>query len=454
MTTAHAIRGWLRTRSGMAAVIAFLGAALAIVTRGYYITHVDVYQPLRGNTDFGGAAEYYRYAWNLVHHHVFSQAYTDAAQPVPDSFRDPGYPLYLAIFMALSSSYESFYGLVVLSHALLGGITVACMVLALRHALPTWALAFVAAAAAVWPHSVVIASCVLSENLTAPLWAIAILALHEAAARRSMPFSVLAGLALAAASLTNSVLAPLVVPLVVVFAWKKAMSWRLLIVLALAATLPVATWSVRNAMVGSGNSSTFRAEVNLVQGSWPTYHLATQLEARHDPVGIQTARAINAEIDALQANPASGLKIMAARMMHAPGTHIAWYLRKPALLWGWQIGLGAGGVYIYPTNHSPYIEQPLWKAIDAGAFIFNGAIAALALAGTLLALARRQTETAMLALAVTAAWITLVYAVLQSDPRYSIPFRSGEFALAAFAVWTAIRWARRPRGDRAHSMRG
>ncbi|WP_157006799.1 hypothetical protein [Luteibacter yeojuensis] len=423
--------------------ITCLATALALALRWYYVVHAQVYQPLRDHSEFGGAAEYYRYAWNLFQHHVFSSSYMDDPRAVPDTFRDPGYPAYIAAFMALTSSYDEWYAAVLLSQAVLGALSVACIVLALRGKVPNWLLAGIALLAACWPHSVAMPSYVLSENVTTFTWALSALLLREAADRRSLPFSIGAGVALAAASLTNAVLAPLVIFLVLVLALKKAMPRHLLAGLVIATLLPLAAWGVRNSQVPAVMTSSYRAEVNLVQGSWPSYHIVTQLYTRHDPRGVQAASVINAEIDLLHDDPVAGLRQLAARMGRAPGTYAAWYLSKPALLWGWQIGLGAGGMYIYPTRFSPFITQPAWRAVDAIAFITNGLLAALALLGVGLCLWKKTTSVPMLVFAVTAAWVTLVYSVLQADPRYSIPFRGAEFALAGFAAWMAARAIRR-----------
>ncbi|QDE38795.1 hypothetical protein FIV34_06060 [Luteibacter pinisoli] len=418
-------------------LIAGLGAILAISVRWYFAAHAQVYQPLQEHTSFGGAAEYYRYAWNLLHHHLFSSGYIDDPHPAADTFRDPGYPFYLAMFMAVSDSYEGWYSAVVLSHAFLGGVTVACIVLAMRGVVPTWLLFAVATATAWWPHSVVISACILSENLTAPMWALFVLLVRESVDRKSMPLAAAAGLALAAASLTNSVLTPLVFPLALVLAWKRLMSTRQLIVLFAALALPVGAWALRNSQVTASLSSLYRVEVNLVQGSWPTYHLATQLEARHDPLGIKASRAINDEIGAMQADPRTGIALLAERMGRAPGAYAAWYASKPALLWGWEVGLGAGGIYIYPTHGSPFITSPAWRGVEAVAFVLNDALAVLALAGLVLSLLVARPPISIVVLALTVAWITVVYGVLQSDPRYSIPFRSAEITLACFALWKA-----------------
>lgn len=441
-------------RAGALYAIALLGALLAIVVRWYFVTHTQVYQPLDRPGDPVDAIEYYRYAWNIVHHHLFSQAAANTPDPMADSYRDPGYPLFLAAFMWLTNSYEQWYGTVLLAHALLGGVSVACMVLALRDALPRWMLAFVALAMALWPHSISMTAYMLTENLTAPLWAMAILALRIAVVRQSPSITIAAGLALAAIGLTNAVMAPVVVPLAWVLHRKKAMSGRLLVILLLAAIAPLAAWGARNAWISHGQSSSFRAQINLVQGSWPTYHLAAQLDAHHVAEGTQTVEAINHEIHALQADPAGGMRIMGRRMSERPFTYLAWYLSKPALLWGWQIGLGAGDIYVYPTRNSPFVTQPAWRILEGIAYALNYVIALLALPGLLMALMKRSGDTALAAIAVTLAWITLVYGILQSDPRYAIPFRGGEFALAAMTVLMAVAWRRR-RGrisDPAHEI--
>src|SRR4029453_436657 len=49
--------------------------------------------------------------------------------------------------------------------------------------------------------------------------------------------------------------------------------------------LPVALWSVRNAMLPDGGSSE-RAKVNLVQGSWPQYHDAWK-SSRINPISAE-----------------------------------------------------------------------------------------------------------------------------------------------------------------------
>lgn len=433
-------------------VIALLGGLLALVTRWYFVTHARVLQPLDLPGDWGDAGEYYRYAWNLVHHGVFSFDLLGTASPQPDSYRDPGYPVFLAAWMLITDSYESWYAGVLLSHAVLGGIAVTCCLLALRDALPRWLLALGGIVMAVWPHSVAIAAYVMSENLAAALYAIAAALLSESVRRGSGAIGATGGVTLAAAGLTNSVLAPLFLPLMLGLGWKRMLPRRIILVVSLAATLPIVGWAVRGSLTPGDLKPITRVHMNLVQGSWPTYHAAMQLKVRHDPVGIQTMDAINHEIFVMHDSTWQGIKLMLDRMSRAPGTYAYWYLGKPALLWGWEIGLGAGGVYVVPTANSPFIDNTILRAVYGVAYILNGVLALVAMAGAATALARRTTPVGVLMFAITGIWITIIYGVLQSDPRYSIPFRGLEIGLACYAVACLTSYLATRQRDRSYRV--
>jgi len=432
----------MRRDSHTAWWIAAVGGLLAAWLRWYFVTHAQVLQPLDIVQVRGDAVDYYRYAWNLAHHGIFSSAVPGTPAPQADSFRDPGYPLFLAGLMLIFPNYGSWYAAALLTQAALGGITVACLVLAFRRALPPWLLGVVAIMTAAWPHLVSVSAYVLSENLLLMLMASLLLAVGEAAERPRPARWLCAGIVFALAGLTNAVVAPLVVPVALVLRWKRAVSGRQAAALLLAALIPLAAWSLRNASLSADASSSYRAEQNLVQGSWPIYHQAYQLSARGDADGVRAMSDINGEINLLHAAPRQGLRAMAERMSAQPWTYVRWYLSKPATLWGWDILMGQGDIYVYPTRNSPYMTQPLLKGVENLAFLLNPLLAVLALAGLAMALARRTTPAAVITAAVSAAWVTLVYATLQSEPRYAIPFRGIEIALACFAMAQGAAWWR------------
>jgi hypothetical protein len=432
-----------RHNARIVAAIALLGGLLATFLRWYFVTHAQVLQPLDDPHVRADAAEYYRYAWNVLHHATFSAALPGADTHLADSFRDPGYPVFLALWMSITPSYDAWYAAVLVSQAVLGGVTVACLALSMGRMLSWPTLASATLVLACWPHAISIPAYVLSENLLAPLCALAILLITQSATRpRAWKFA-LTGMVLAAAGLTNAVVAPFIIPLGAALFWKRLVSRRHLVILLVATLLPLMAWGMRNAMLPEGRSAAYRAEMNFVQGSWPTYHAAYQLWAHGDATGQQTLHAIDAETEALHEDPQNGLRSIVARMSHAPGTYLAWYLGKPALLWGWDIRMGQGDIYVYPTRNSPFIGNAGWKAMEAVAFMLNPFLAILALTGAILTLLRREPTAAAVGFTVLTAWVTVVYAVLQSEPRYAIPFRAAEIALAALALSAGAQRLRR-----------
>lgn len=428
--------------------LAIITGLVAIALRWYFVTAALVFQPLDDPNSRIDATEYYRFAWNLYHHGIFSVDLPGKAAPVASSFRDPGYPLFLAFWMAVTSNYHDWYASVLVAQAVLGGISATCIVLAVRRELPIWGVVSVALLTAAWPHSVSIASCMLSENLTAPLVAVALLAMKRAIVSPTTTQWLIAGMILACMGLTSAVLTPLVVVIATVLYWKCDIRGKQLSIFFLAAVLPLTIWSVRNATLPPGMTATFRAKMNLVEGSWPTYHTAARLWAVNDPVGIQTINAMEVETRVIGANITRGLGLMTDRMAPHAATYAAWYLSKPAILWGWDIGIGQGDIYVYPTHNSPFVTNAAMKGLEGLTFILNPLIALLALAGCLFAIAGRASPPTLALAAATLLWITFVYGVLQSDPRYAIPFRGAEVALAMFALASLPTYVRLRRTDR------
>src|SRR5574337_1034819 len=183
------------------------------------------------------------------------------------------------------------------------------------------------------------------------------------------------------------------------------------------------------------SSSSARALINLVQGSWPSMHSAYQASMKHDPDGAIIMAAIERESAVMTQSPRAGLALIAHRMASRPGHYLWWYLSKPALLWDWDIRIGQGDVYVYPTRNSPFKSNVAFRAVGALCHSLNPWFFALAIVGALLALLPRQApQPDQAAAALMFVFVTLVYSVLQAEPRYSVPFRGLEIVLSAFAA--------------------
>jgi len=426
----------------MAAIIALASGLLALALRLYFVTHAQVLQAVDRDAFRGDASQYYHYAWNVVHRGIFSSALPSAATASPDSFRDPGYPLFLALAMKLTNSFEAFYAFVLIVQAILGAITVSLLAIAARHWLPSRSLAVAAALMAVWPHSVSIPAYMLTETATGFLCAAALVATDVASRNGKASAWAISGVIWSLAGMTNAVLLPLAAVLAAALCLRAHVDRRAALALALASlVLPVA-WGIRSTTLPPGESSTSRAATNFVQGSWPTYHDAFQLAGQGDIDGIRHLQRMQVEIDALQKDPKAGLGMMLDRVSERPMAHVAWYLWKPALLWAWDIRVGQGDIYVYPTRNSPFFRTGSLWPLEAACYIANPAIMILMLLGVLHSLFRQNAPVVAKAAAILVLFITTVYSILQSEPRYSIPFRGMEMLLAIGGLVSMAGWAR------------
>lgn len=433
-------------------LLLFVGL-FAFGVRYYYVTHALVFQPVNQPNVRADAVEYYHYALNLAKHAVFSGAPPDTSPLIGDSYRDPGYPVFMAGWMKVFGQWDAWYAAVLLSQALLSALTVVLMLGVARRWMSFYWLAAAGTLMAVWPHSVAMSSYLLSETLFGFLAALGLLLLRVALDRQRVGWAVASGIGFSLAALTNAVLIPLA-PLLALYLFIRRKAGRTFCAaFAIAALAVVAPWLLRNSMLpatSDGSSSSGRALINLVQGSWPSFHTAYQASMKQNPEGMRVMAAIERETAVVEQSPRAGLALMGHRMANQPGRYIWWYLSKPALLWAWDIRMGQGDVYVYPTRNSPFKTSTAWLTVAALCRALNPLLFVLAVAGSLLALLpRQQTPPDRLAAALMLLFITLVFSILQAEPRYSVPFRGLEIVLALstafrFSGWV-VRMTRRAR---------
>jgi hypothetical protein len=268
------------------------------------------------------------------------------------------------------------------------------------------------------------------------------LCLRGATERGRWPAFVATAMVFGLATLTNAVILPVASLIAVVLCLRRMIDRRTAVMFGLVSLLLPAAWAGRNMTIAPADGATQRAEINLVQGSWPTYHAAYQLAMRGDDDGLRTSAAIDAEIAVFRRGFGAGVSALCARMCAAPLTYLGWYLTKPALLWSWDIRMGQGDVYVYPTRNSPFKTDTAWRAIEAVCFVLNTILLLMAAVGAVVAIARRSPLAIEAGLAVAALAMTAVYTVLQAEPRYSVAFRGIEILLAAVGCAASVCWAR------------
>ncbi|HEY4292523.1 hypothetical protein [Luteibacter sp.] len=407
----------------------------AFAVRYSYVRIAVVDSPLRGD-----AWQYFCYAWNLLKHGTFSMARPMAANVVPDSFRDPGYPAFLAVLMAIRGTGQEVYDTLLLAKCVIASASVGLCISLARRWLGFGAACAVGILCAFWPHLISFSGYVLSETLLGFLIVLAVWILDTALRRDSRATAVVAGLTFAAAALTNAVLLPMAPILAVIMVWRDVPRRSLWVALLLASALASGTWIARNLTLPNGASAEGRASINFVQGSWPEYHTASFSAIQlGDPAAKIVMAEIARETHAIQADARGGWALMSARMSSDPLRYARWYAGKPALLWGWDVAVGQGDIYVFPTFHSLFEDNAAFHAWAGICFLLNPLIALLALVGVVHTLLWKEAPFALRWTAAIVAMATAVYCLLQAEPRYAVPYRGLEFLLATWGAMTLWR---------------
>lgn len=425
------------SRTGMSArhfrIGTLLVVLLALLVRVVFLIGLEVHTHIAGDIN-----DYVHYAWNLGQHGVYSSTPIEAATaPVPDRFRPPGYPLLLLLAMWLGGFGSVWLACAYALQILISTTTVLLVVLLGREWMkPAYALA-AGALLALWPHHVVFASTLLSETLLGFCVALSLWLVAIAQRRQSSAWAAAAGLAFGYAALVNT-LVLLFPPLVAGLLLLSRQGGPALALLLSFAVLP-AVWSITGPSPAADTPSTAdRAAMNLVQGSWPQYHLAWQTRERND-ISRQIMAAINDEVTVTLDDRGAGLRMVGQRLARDPVGYARWYLlEKPWLLWDWDIRLGWHGIYFLPTDSSPFERNTglrgahaLLKA--ANPLIF--ALAGVAIVALLVTCVRRQPPPfAAMAIAIFVLYVTFMHMLLQAEPRYSIPYRAEQLLLASMGL--------------------
>lgn len=412
---------------------ALLIVLLALLVRVVFLLGLEVQTHIAGDIN-----DYVHYAWNLGQHGIYSSVPTDSiAAPAPDRFRPPGYPLFLLLAMWLGDFGGAW---LVWAHALqilLSTATVLLTVLLGREWMrPAYALA-AGALLALWPHHVVFASTLLSETLLGFCVILALWLTALAYRKRSSAWAVAAGFAFGFAALVNTLmlLLPFLVAGLLIVARRPASAFTLVLAFAV---LPVGWLALGPTPVSGTLSGSDRAAMNLVQGSWPQYHLAWRTRG-HSDISRQIMAAINDEVVTILDDRHAGLHMVGQRLAQEPARYSRWYLlEKPWLLWDWDIRLGWHGIHFLPTDSSPYERNPLIQGTQAVLKAANPALFALAglsITVLLVGCARgRPPPFAAASVALFVMYVTFLHTVFQAEPRYAVPYRPEQLLLASMGV--------------------
>ncbi len=401
--------------------------------------------PLRGD-----AISYVTYAYNLVTVGIYSKEYSQTTPPTPDSYWAPGFPLMIALTMQLTDKEKSFYPTVILIQTVLGALLVVLVFFIGNHCLPNWATAIATLLTAVSPHLISFTGYFLTETLFGFVQLLAILTFYWATRTGKAGLFALSGILFGYSYLIKPVIffLPLLLAGLAIFHHRRScpttsqfapVKFTQLAIFLILFSLFWGGWSLRNllSVPAQADNLTQSALVSFVQGTQPDFY-------EHWSSGSLTPGHLSPETDPANKTWPGMLKNFTPLVLADPLGYLTWYgLHKPYLLWGWDVLIGQGDIYVYPILKSLYTTSPV---ADASRVLmkwlhpFVLLITLLGLYPLLKSLARRQLEVLDIPVLfyLTLVYITVVYVILFVDGRYSVPFRPELYVCAVWSLTTLI----------------
>lgn len=383
----------------------------------------------------GDGVHYVQYASNLIEHFTFSKDRSD--NPIPDSYWAPGYPTFLALCMLIAKLLGlHFYIIAIFMQTILGGLIAAFSYKLGRMLFSYKGALLVGVLTALSPHLISHGAYILSETLLAFLLIISIYFYIKAINFRCKYFFV-SGLFFGLCYLINPVV--LVVPFFLSLYSLFFYGEKKVIIFIVGFLSIVAVWSVRGLCIDARASTSDRAFENLVIGSHSNYHDIWRANPRDksNPYEVDMKKYRNDHI--------SFYKELTSRVINDPTHYIQWYLvQKPLDLWGWNILVGQGDIYVYTVTGSLYSKSSLalasWAVMKNTHCIF----VFFCLLGIFCLYKEedRRIKESLISIYILLCSVSVVYILLHSDARYSVPMRPEMYVCAIYSIkvlWEVVR---------------
>ena len=420
---------------------------LCLIFLSSLIIRIQYVHPLVGDIFVArDAKEYVAYGWNLAEHGTFSKD-VSRSTPRPDSYRSPGYPTFIALFIR-GAGGENYLKWLIYAQVIIGALLAPLVFLTGRFFLPVAGAMVSALLTAFSPHLITTTGCVLSETLFGFLLLAAVYCLQYACEKPTKWCYAVSAILFGCAYLTNE--ASLIVPyLLAVVGFllaaysetitiNRGFASRMVIFLIIFTLFPTA-WMVRNQInvpAGAPKASD-RAVITMSHGAYPEFIYKNpyyrRFPYREDPM----QPAFGASIDGFA-------RTLWSRTKENPGHYLRWYLTgKPYYLWSWDIIQGIGDIYINPVKVSLFEVSVLGRMIKGIMKSIHPLILLLALLSLPTVFfrwvkSRNRTghlcNLPVLPLSICI-YFTALYTIFAPWPRYSVPLRP---ELYLCAVWVSV----------------
>jgi len=229
---------------------------------------------------------------------------------------------------------------------------------------------------------------------------------------------------------------PVVMAFLLWLAYGRKTGIKLFAYICLGFVLILSPWYIRN-LVTLNKASNQSPMINFLHhGMYPDFRYKQMEKSSRRPYQFDPRSEI-IRTD-LQSVTAEILK----RFGEEPGRHLKWYLLgKPVSFWAWDMIQGHGDMYVYYVSQSPFKTRPLFQWIQKLMKFFHGTLVLLAILGSLIVwiaprLVGSDPAHLFMARYISALLIyfTALHMVGAPFPRYSVPLRPFQYAMALYAL--------------------
>ena len=412
-----------------------------IVLIGFYLRSASwmetrVERPLQKD-----ATDYFFYAYNLRHHHIYSRQPMELTNPnapvAADAYRHPGYPLFLSLLVngpptRLIEKKIQFWQMI------LSTLTVGAAFFLFRCWMPPIGAYFSAFLVALSPHLIVFNSYMLTETLFGFMLVLLGLLICRHAGHPSIGLSIAIGAVTALTTLVRPSLQffPVILALLLWQVHGRKRGLKFFAYICLGFALIVSPWYIRN-LVTLKTVSNKTLMINFLHhGMYPDFKYR-QLAPTY-PVPYK----FDPRSPSIRTSIHSVMVEILKRFRQEPGTYLKWYLvGKPLRFWSWDTVQGHGDMYVYHLSKSPFMNRTLFGWIQKMMKAIHAPLVWLSFLGSLIAwisprLTADDSGQLFMARYVSALWLyfTALHMIGAPFPRYSVPLRPFQYALALYAV--------------------
>ncbi len=422
-------------------VLVFLGI---IFICGFYlriesIRGTEVTSPL-----IHDAGNYYMYAYNLRHKHIYSSEVgnpDNLKSPVtPDAVRSPGYPLFLTLFVDGLPHKKIIYKILT-SQMIISTLTILVAFLFFQSFLSKVWGTVAALLVALSPHLIVANSYILTETLFCFFIVVIGCLISLFVAKPSLYTAGIIGAAMGIASLVRPSLQyfPIATAFFLVFHYGRRKGTHFILMMLLGFALTFTPWIIRNVKTLNIIADKSLMINFLHHGLYPDFTFDETPESygfpyRDDPRSEEISKDV-----------VSVLKEIARRFRLEPLKHLKWFiLKKPVSFWSWNIVQG-GDAFVYSVSRSPYFSSKFFMWTHHLMHFLHGWLILLCLFGSLMAwlpisiinLPEKSIYVARFA-SILLIYFTIIHMLGAPFPRYSIPLRPFLYGMALFTPYFLV----------------